>query len=45
MMAQQAWLTVDLFQGGAGTSVNMNVNEVLANLALELQASPRDATI
>ena len=28
---------VDLFQGGAGTSVNMNVNEVLANLALELQ--------
>ncbi len=27
---------VDLFQGGAGTSVNMNTNEVLANLALEL---------
>lgn len=26
---------VDLFQGGAGTSVNMNTNEVLANLALE----------
>ncbi|MDR1186441.1 MAG: aspartate ammonia-lyase [Bifidobacteriaceae bacterium] len=26
---------VDLFQGGAGTSVNMNVNEVIANLALE----------
>lgn len=27
---------VDVFQGGAGTSVNMNVNEVIANLALEL---------
>ncbi len=26
---------VDVFQAGAGTSVNMNVNEVLANLALE----------
>jgi aspartate ammonia-lyase len=26
---------VDLYQGGAGTSTNMNVNEVLANLALE----------
>ena len=26
---------VDLFQGGAGTSVNMNANEVIANLALE----------
>lgn len=27
---------VDAFQGGAGTSVNMNTNEVVANLALEL---------
>jgi aspartate ammonia-lyase len=27
---------VDVFQGGAGTSVNMNVNEVVANLALEV---------
>ncbi len=27
---------VDLYQGGAGTSANMNANEVLANLALEL---------
>ncbi|MGE5609185.1 MAG: aspartate ammonia-lyase [Bacillota bacterium] len=27
---------VDLLQGGAGTSTNMNVNEVLANRALEL---------
>ncbi len=26
----------DVFQGGAGTSVNMNTNEVIANLALEL---------
>ena len=25
----------DVFQGGAGTSVNMNTNEVIANLALE----------
>src|SRR6188768_2178237 len=25
----------DLYQGGAGTSANMNVNEVLANIALE----------
>ncbi|WP_410012177.1 aspartate ammonia-lyase [Sodalis sp. C49] len=27
---------IDVFQGGAGTSVNMNTNEVLANLGLEL---------
>ncbi len=27
---------VDLLQGGAGTSLNMNVNEVLANRALQL---------
>lgn len=27
---------VDWFQGGAGTSANMNANEVLANVALEL---------
>ncbi|BDQ28352.1 aspartate ammonia-lyase [Helicobacter ailurogastricus] len=26
---------VDMIQGGAGTSTNMNVNEVIANLALE----------
>jgi aspartate ammonia-lyase len=29
-------VTVDQLQGGAGTSTNMNVNEVLANRALEL---------
>ena len=27
---------LDLFQGGAGTSVNMNTNEVIANVALEM---------
>ena len=27
--------TVDIFQGGAGTSTNMNANEVIANRALE----------
>src|SRR5690625_4344340 len=26
---------IDVIQGGAGTSLNMNVNEVIANLALE----------
>src|SRR6186713_2109017 len=29
---------VDLYQGGAGTSANMNANEVLANIALEMGA-------
>jgi len=29
-------IQVDLMQGGAGTSTNMNVNEVLANRALEI---------
>ena len=28
--------TVDMFQGGAGTSTNMNANEVIANRALEI---------
>ncbi len=28
--------TVDMFQGGAGTSTNMNANEVIANKGLEL---------
>ncbi|PIE74042.1 MAG: aspartate ammonia-lyase, partial [Deltaproteobacteria bacterium] len=27
---------IDIIQGGAGTSTNMNVNEVLANIALEI---------
>jgi aspartate ammonia-lyase len=29
-------IVIDAFQGGAGTSTNMNVNEVIANRALEL---------
>ena len=33
-------LVVPLLQGGAGTSTNMNVNEVLANRALELLGRP-----
>ena len=28
--------SLDVFQGGAGTSTNMNANEVIANRALEL---------
>ncbi len=32
---------VDVFQAGAGTSVNMNVNEVLANRAIELLGGRR----
>ena len=31
----------DVFQGGAGTSVNMNANEVIANLALELMGEEK----
>ena len=31
----------DAFQGGAGTSINMNTNEVVANLALELIGYPK----
>ncbi|MBT0159082.1 aspartate ammonia-lyase [Candidatus Bathyarchaeota archaeon A05DMB-2] len=32
---------VDVFQAGAGTSFNMNVNEVLANRALEIMGRPK----
>src|SRR5690606_7081004 len=32
---------VDAYQAGAGTSQNMNVNEVIANVANELLGSPR----
>lgn len=32
---------VDVFQGGAGTSTNMNMNEVLANRASEILGSAR----
>jgi aspartate ammonia-lyase len=34
---------VDMVQGGAGTSTNMNANEVIANRALELLEKPRGA--
>jgi aspartate ammonia-lyase len=33
-------IRVDALQGGAGTSLNMNVNEVLANRALQLLGRP-----
>jgi aspartate ammonia-lyase len=33
-------IKVDLFQGGAGTSLNMNVNEVIANRALQILGMP-----
>lgn len=32
---------VDALQGGAGTSANMNINEVLANRAIELQGGTK----
>jgi aspartate ammonia-lyase len=32
---------VDMIQGGAGTSTNMNANEVIANRGLELMGRPR----
>jgi aspartate ammonia-lyase len=31
----------DFIQGGAGTSINMNANEVIANVALELLGRPK----
>jgi aspartate ammonia-lyase len=34
-------LVVDVMQGGAGTSTNMNVNEVIANRGLELAGHPK----
>ncbi|MFF9198263.1 aspartate ammonia-lyase [Streptomyces sp. NPDC014779] len=34
---------VDVVQGGAGTSTNMNANEVVANRALELLGHPKGA--
>ena len=37
------WFIVPAVQGGAGTSINMNVNEILANVALEkLGKAPGD---
>ena len=34
---------IDPIQGGAGTSTNMNINEVIANRALEIMGRPRGA--
>lgn len=36
---------VDVYQGGAGTSVNMNTNEVLANVALEIMGLEKAVTM
>ena len=45
MIAEQGMhhdqFVVDAVQGGAGTSTNMNANEVIANLALEVMGKPR----
>ncbi len=35
---------LDVFQGGAGTSTNMNANEVIANRALELMGHRKGDT-
>jgi aspartate ammonia-lyase len=35
---------VGVVQGGAGTSTNMNANEVITNIALELAAGRRATT-
>ena len=37
--------TVDAIQGGAGTSTNMNANEVIANRALEIAVPPRFSSL
>lgn len=37
----QSQFPTDVFQGGAETSVNMNTNEVIANVALELAGHPK----
>lgn len=38
-----ASFVVDVIQGGAGTSTNMNANEVIANIGLSNTGSPRGA--
>jgi aspartate ammonia-lyase len=38
-----AHFVVDCIQGGAGTSTNMNANEVIANRALDILGHPRGA--
>ena len=37
------YFPTDVFQGGAGTSVNMNANEVICNVALELHGFKKGA--
>jgi len=37
----QSQIVVDVYQAGAGTSLNMNMNEVLANRAIELLGGKR----
>ncbi|MDR2453305.1 MAG: aspartate ammonia-lyase [Bifidobacteriaceae bacterium] len=44
LIEQRGWddqFPIDVFQGGAGTSTNMNLNEVVANLALESLGRPK----
>lgn len=44
-VAEGRWddqFVVDVYQAGAGTSQNMNANEVIANRALELLGEPKD---
>ncbi len=36
-----SYFIVDMIQGGAGTSTNMNANEVIANMALEFMGYPK----
>ena len=35
------YFIVDPIQGGAGTSMNMNINEIVANRALELNGAQK----
>ncbi len=42
--AHRDQFVVDVYQAGAGTSLNMNVNEVVAAVALETLGQPRDRT-
>jgi aspartate ammonia-lyase len=43
VLAGRFWdqFVVDALQGGAGTSANMNVNEVIANVAVEILGGPK----
>lgn len=42
--AHRDQFVVDVYQAGAGTSLNMNVNEVVAGVALDKLGEPRDRT-